>query len=84
MSRYGEFTDNINTLDRDLDSVRTVWTDQTAITYDSINDNMKVFASKITALFGNAEAGFNAVKANYDESQFEDTIGRLSAKVVAV
>lgn len=84
MEQYGEFTENINRLESDLATVRAVWKDQTAITYDAINENMKVFVSQITAHLENSVAGYNAVKQNYNESQFEDELNRLEAKVAAV
>lgn len=84
MEQFGEFTENISNLDSSLAIVRSVWIDQTAMTYDEINENMKVFVSQITAYKANSVAGYNAVKANYNESEFESELNQLDAKVAAV
>lgn len=84
MDQFGEFTENIANLESDLKTVRSTWVDQTATTFDGINENMKVFVSQITAYKENSIAGYNAVKANYIESEFESELGQLGAKVSAV
>ncbi|MDE6435208.1 MAG: hypothetical protein K2L07_13370 [Lachnospiraceae bacterium] len=84
MEQFGEFTENINNLESSLTTVRAVWIDQTAMTYDEINENMKVFVSQITAYKENSIAGFNAVKANYNEVEFENELNQLGVKVAAV
>lgn len=84
MEQFGEFTENISNLESSLTTVRSVWVDQTAMTFDEINENMKVFVSQITAYKENSIAGYNAVKANYNESEFENDLNQLSAKVAAV
>lgn len=84
MEQYGEFIENVNRLESNLTTVRAVWKDQTAITYDAINENMKVFVSQITAHLEISVAGYNAVKQNYNESQFEDELNRLDAMIAAV
>ena len=48
MEKYGEFTDSVNSLDSSLVQVRSVWVDQTAVSYDGINENMKAYVSQIT------------------------------------
>ena len=42
MEQYGEFLENISRLENNLREVRSVWDDQTARTYDHINENMQV------------------------------------------
>lgn len=84
MENYGDFTEDINKLESDLATVRAVWVDQTALTFDVINDNMKIFVTQITSYFDNSVAGHRAVKENYNESQFEGELNRLDAKVAAV
>ena len=84
MEQFGEFTENISNLESSLTTVRSVWVDQTAMTFDEINENMKVFVSQITAYKENSIAGYNAVKANYNESEFENDLNQLGAKVAAV
>lgn len=84
MEQFGEFTENISNLDSSLAKVRSVWVDQTAMTYDEINENMKVFVSQITASKVNSIAGYNAVKANYNESEFDSELNQLEARVATV
>jgi hypothetical protein len=84
MNQYGDFTGTINRLNSDLGDVRTVWFDQTALTYDHVNENMEDFAIQIWMYYNNSLAGYNAVKANYNESEFDDTINQLNAKIASV
>lgn len=84
MEQFGEFTENIDHLESSLSAVRSVWVDQTAMTFDEINENMKVFVSQITAYKENSIAGYNAVKANYNETEFENELNRLGTRVAAV
>ena len=84
MEQYGEFSENINNLESSLRAVRSVWIDQTAITYDEINENMKIFVSQIVSHMENSLAGYNAVKANYNEADFDNELNMLSSKIAAV
>ena len=84
MNQYGDFTETINRLNSDLGDVRTIWFDQTALTYDHVNENMEHFAIQIWMYYNNSLAGYNAVKANYNESEFDDTINQLNAKIASV
>lgn len=84
MNQYGDFTETINRLNSDLRDVRTVWFDQTALTYDHVNENMEHFVIQIWTYYNNSFAGYNAVKANYNESEFDDTINQLNAKIASV
>lgn len=84
MEQYGEFSQSINNLESSLSEVRCVWTDETARTYDCINDNMKVFAMQIWAYYCNSVKGYDIVKNNYDEAEFDDELRQLSAKIDSV
>ena len=84
MDQYGDFTGNINRLNSDLKNVRTVWNDQTAIPYDHMNENMEHFAFQIWAYHNDCLSGYNAVKANYNELIFDETINKLISKIAAV
>lgn len=84
MNQYGNFTETISRLNGDLNDVRTVWMDQTALTYDHLNENMERFAIQIWNYYNNSLAGYNAVKANYNESEFDDTINQLNSKIASV
>ena len=84
MEQLGEFTENINRLESNWASVRSVWTDQTALTYNDMHENMKGFAAQIHAYSENSVAGYNAVKANYNESEFDRELNDLGSKVAAI
>ncbi len=84
MDQYGDFTEAINRLESSLTDVRTVWADQTALTYDCINENMQHFAMQIWIHRNNAVTGYNAVKANYNEAEFDNTVNKLNSKVSSV
>lgn len=84
MEQYGEFTENINRLEGNHTKVRSVWKDQTADTYDTINDNMKSFTLQVKNHSDNSLRGYNMVKANYNEAQFDDELNHLSAQMAAV
>lgn len=84
MNQYGDFTEIINRLNGDLSDVRMVWLDQTATTYDHMNENMEHFAIQIWAYYNNSLAGHNAVKSNYNESEVDDMINQLNAKIASV
>jgi len=84
MDKYGEFTDSVNSLDSSLVQVRSVWVDQTAVSYDGINENMKAYVSQITGYLENSVKAHNLVKNNYRESEIDDELNQLSAKVAAV
>lgn len=84
MEQYGDFTDTLIRLKSSLIEVRTVWSDQTALTYDHINENMEHFAMQIWNYYNNSLAGYNAVKANYNESEFDETLNQLNSKIASV
>ena len=84
MGQLGDFTDNINNLENSLTAVRSIWQDQTAMTFDEMNENIKNFVSKITEHRDNSVAGYNAVKANYNEAEYDNELNQLCAKVAAV
>ena len=84
MEQFGDFTETINRLNNDLSDVRKVWFDQTAVTYDLINENMAHFANQIWNNYNSSLLGYNAVKANYNESEFDDTINQINSKIASV
>ena len=84
MEQYGEFLENISRLENNLREVRSVWDDQTARTYDHINENMQVFTKRIWAHYSNSVSGCDAVKANYSESGFDDELNQLNSKIYSV
>lgn len=84
MDHYGEFVEIINRLENNLSEVRMVWNDQTGDTYDHINENMELFAARIWTRYDNSCTGYNAVKTNYSESEFDDTLNQVRHKAAAV
>lgn len=84
MEQNGEFYEIINRLEGNLGDVRTVWTDQTAQTYDHINENMQFFTIQIWGYYCNSVAGRDLVKANYDESEFDDELNQINSKIYSV
>lgn len=84
MEQYGEFSESINRLESDLSVVRCVWTDQTAQTYDRINENIEAFTMQIWACYCNSVSGYEIVKANYNEATFDDELNQLNSKIYSV
>lgn len=84
MDQYGEFSQVISQLNDNLSEVRAVWQDQTAQTYDSINENTEGFSACIWQNYANAVQMYDIEKKNYHEEEFEQVIGQLSSRVSAV
>lgn len=84
MNQYGDFVEIINRLKSDLSNVRLQWNDQTALSYDQLNENMEHFVIQIWNYYNNSLEGYNAVKANYNESEFNNTINRLNSMIMSV
>lgn len=84
MEKFGEFTENIVSLEDSMETVMSVWNDQTALTYIALNENVKQFAMQITLHHENIVDGYNMLKANYKESEIENELNILAAKVEAV
>ena len=84
MEQYGDFTESIRRLDASLQEVGTSWTDKTAQSYGQINENMKHFALEIWNAHSESVEGYNAVKANYDEAEFDDRLHQLNFKIASV
>lgn len=80
----GNFSDVINRMDDDLHTARATWTDPTGMTYDGINENMKIFAVQMQTALENARAGHSAVKSNYNAGEFENTVQELFSKASTV
>ena len=84
MEQYGAFAEIIRRLEDNLRDVRIVWTDKTAASYEPINQNMQHFAIRIWELHNTSDKGYNAVKAVYDEGEFEDRLRQLNSKIASV
>ena len=79
--QYGEFGKNIIALDNAQEQVKTVWKDETARSYDSVNENVKICAQKIWALFSDSKAGMEAVKKNYNPDEVDKELNRIGMQI---
>ena len=84
MKDYGVFSKSISDLYDNLKEVRCVWADQTAQTYDHINDNMDAFAEYMWAYYVRAEKSADYIKSSYSESDYDNELMNLRSKVSSV
>ena len=82
--QYGEFGKNIIALDNALEQVKTVWMDETAKSYDALNENVKICAEKIWALFSDSKAGTEAVKKNYSPDEVDKELAKFGMRIEQV
>lgn len=84
MEQYGEFSASVSRLESNLVEVRGVWSDQTAQTYDQINENMEALAEGIWAHYFQSVSEYDLVRANYNEAEIDSELNILSAKIDSV
>ena len=84
MDQYGEFIDMLNSLRDALEEVRISWYDRTAATYDSINENTGRFCAAAWTYYSYVLNGYEAVKTNYNEAEFESNLKQLGNKIMSV
>lgn len=84
MDQYGEFSGIISNLQSSLSEVRTVWTDQTAATYDCIDENIQRFVMQIWIYFSNTNIAYDTAKKYYNKNDFDENLDMLSAKAASV
>lgn len=82
--QYGEFSKNIAALDAAQEQVETVWQDETARSYNNLNNNIKLCTQKIWTLFCDSTIGIEAVKKIYDPDMVDKEITRLGIQVEQV
>lgn len=82
--QYGEFVNSIIKLDDAQAQVKAVWRDGTANSFDRINDNIKLCAEKIWALYSDSSTCVSAVKQNYDADAVDKELCRLAMQVEQV
>ena len=80
-NQYGDFTKNIIALKDDLQEVYGVWQDQTAKSYDVLNENIEDCAEKIWAHLVNSQNGYNSLKRNYNSDEYDKYIAELTVQV---
>ena len=82
--QYGEFSKNIASLDNAQEQVKNVWRDETARSFDVLNDNVKFCVKKIWSLFCDSQAGVEVVKKNYDSDTIDKDLARLGMQIEQV
>ena len=82
--QHGEFSKNIALLDAAQEQVKTVWSDETARSFDGLNDNVKLCTSKIWSLFCDSKAGVEAVKKNYNADTVDKDLVRIAMQIEQV
>ena len=82
--QYGEFRKNIASIDSAQEQVKAVWKDETASSFDVLNENVKLCVQKIWALFSDSKAGTEAVKKNYNPDEVDKEIAKLGMRIEQV
>ncbi len=82
--QHGEFGKLITLLDTAQEEVKSVWRDETARSFDPINDNIKLCTERIWTLFCDSKAGVEAVKKNYDSDTVDKDLARLGMQIEQV
>ena len=83
-SQFGEFTKDIIALNVNLQELRGIWQDQTASTYDVLNENVEVCAQRIWAYLVNSQNGYAALKRNYDSDDYDRYVAQMAVQVEEV
>lgn len=83
-NQYGEFTKNIMALKSDLEEVRTIWQDQTANTYDVLNENIEVCTQRIWLHLVDSQNGYAALKRNYDSDDYDKYVAQMAVRIEEV
>ena len=83
-NQFGEFTKNIIALKDVLQEVRGIWQDQTANTYDALNENIEACSQKIWAHLVNSQNWFAALKRNYDSDEYDKYVASMAVQVEEV
>ena len=76
MDNYGEFTQSIFNLKDSVSELRAIWKDQTAPSYEAIHENFERFSFNLVAV-----EMHELVKENYSESEFDQMLDKLSARL---
>lgn len=81
---YGEFSDIVIRLDDALKEARTEWTDQTAMTFDQLNDGIKGIVKNMWGCYASSEKARNMVLNNYKENEVDRALNSLERKADSV
>ena len=84
MSENNEFAETLSALSDSLTSLMSRWTDETAKTYEPINENVENLTSKINSHFNNSKQLHELLKKNYNEEDLDSLIQMLASKVEQV
>ena len=83
-NQYGEFIKNIIALKDDLQEVRSVWQDQTANTFDALNENIEACTQRIWLHLVDSENGYAALKRNCDSDDYDRYVAQMAVQVEEV
>ncbi|MBQ2810339.1 MAG: hypothetical protein IJF11_05545 [Clostridia bacterium] len=81
MDNYGEFTQSIFNLKDSVSELRAIWKDQTAPSYEAIHENFERFSFNTWQQNLVAVEMHELVKENYSESEFDQMLDKLSARL---
>ena len=84
MEVYGVFSPSISGIQSDWSSLRSVWTDPTAQTYDCMNENMVFLTQTVWACREQAAAGDKMVRDNYDKGECDRVLFALQGEVASL
>jgi len=84
MKDYGDYSDIISQLESALSSVRQSWQDETAQSFDEINDNMKYLAGELAEREESTMKGFRAVREHYVEADVKRELLMLESEAANV
>ena len=80
MGNYGKFDPHVYHLQDELKEVRTYWRDQTAKTYDCMNENVEVYAKRIWEKSVIVKNRGDLVKRMYDEDSLNRELYVLASR----
>ena len=81
MEIYGVFSPSISNIRHEWATLRSVWTDPTAQTYDCMNENMEFLTQSVWTAREQSAAGDKMVRDNYDKGECDRVLYSLHCKV---
>ena len=84
MSENNEFAGIVSDFNNSLENLLANWTDETAQTYRTFNENTEKLTVSISCNFNDAKGSYELLKKNYDEEKFDSMIQSLASMVEQV
>ena len=84
MIENNEFAGMVSKFNDSLENLLAHWTDETAKTYNSFNENTEKLTDSISSNFNDAKSSYELLKKNYDEEKFDSMIQSLASMVEQV